>query len=189
MKYPELLSYVLPELRQLALVSLASLSRKLTIFGSGRWVLGLLLCERFIDGNLIGSRTKKVGYKYRQWLASLLPRSHPKARTVLLNTQSRFPSSVYSFIPHPRTSREVSAEPLSGPTVETRSRTSVFFPTVLRKLADVMSVQSLVHSKKPYALGMISTRDTEGPECSCSVRTRLLRHAPLCIELLVSDLL
>lgn len=188
MKYPGLLLHVLPELRQLALVSGKS-ATKLTIFGSGRWVLGFRLCERFIDGNLIGSRTKKVGYRHRQWLASLLPRDHPKTRTVLLNTQSRFPSSVYSFIPHPCTSREVSAEPLSGPTVETRSRTSVFLPTVFRKLADVMSVQSLLHSKEPYALGIISTRYTEGPECSWRVCTRLLWRAPLCIELLVSDLL
>lgn len=72
--------------------------------------------------------------------------------TVLLNTQSKFPSSVFSFMPHPWTSRVVSAEPASGPTVEMRKRTSLFFPIVLRKLAEVMSVQSWVHSNSPYAL-------------------------------------
>ena len=72
--------------------------------------------------------------------------------TVLLKTQSKFPSSVYSFMAQPWTSRAVSAEPRSGPTVDIRRRTSVFFPTVLRKLADVMSEQSWVTSNSPNAL-------------------------------------
>jgi hypothetical protein len=46
----------------------------------------------------------------------------------------------------------VSAEPRSGPTVEIRSKTFVFLPMVLRKLAEVMSVQSWVTSNSPYAL-------------------------------------
>lgn len=103
-------------------------------------------------------------------------------RTVLLNTQSRFPSSVYSFIPHPWTSREVSAEPLSGPTVETRSRTSVFLPMVFRKLADVMSVQSWVHSKEPYPLDELAWgRYTEISRCFRYALTRLLWRVPLCL--------
>lgn len=72
--------------------------------------------------------------------------------TVLLKTQSRLPSSVYIFIPQPWTSRDVSAEPDSGPTVETRRRTGDFFPALLRKLADVMSEQSASASNTPYAL-------------------------------------
>lgn len=52
----------------------------------------------------------------------------------------------------PWISRTVSAEPPSGPTVETRKRTSVFFPVALRKLADVISVHSWVHSNTPCAL-------------------------------------
>ena len=72
--------------------------------------------------------------------------------TVLLNTQSRFPSSVYIFMAHPCTSRTVSAEPRSGPTVEMRRRSGVVFPMALRKLAEVRSVQSWVHLNSPYAL-------------------------------------
>lgn len=50
------------------------------------------------------------------------------SQTVLLKTKSWFPSSVYIFIAQPCTSRAVSAEPASGPTVDTRKRTGVFLP-------------------------------------------------------------
>lgn len=76
-------------------------------------------------------------------------------RTVLLNTKSWLPSSVYNFMAQPWTSRRVSADPVSPPTVETRRRHSVFFPTLLRKLAEVMSVQSSVTSKTPNALRIV----------------------------------
>lgn len=69
--------------------------------------------------------------------------------TVLLKTKSWFPSSVYIFMAHPCTSRVVSAEPASGPTVDTRRRTGVFLPTWPRKLADVMSEQSSVAVNSP----------------------------------------
>lgn len=64
-----MLLYILPELLHVSThCSPSTCNKKPTIFGSGRWVLGFLLCERFIDGNLIGSRTKKVGYVIdRQW--------------------------------------------------------------------------------------------------------------------------
>lgn len=69
--------------------------------------------------------------------------------TVLLNTQSKLPSSVYSFIAQPCTSRTVSAEPDSGPMVDTRQSTGVVLPTLLKKLADVMSEQSAVTVNSP----------------------------------------
>lgn len=125
---------------------------ELTMSGSTRLVLGCLLCDLFIDGNLIGSLMKKIGYTESGGGLRQLFKKFNRRRTVLLKTQSWFPSSVYSFMAQPWTSRAVSAEPRSSPTVETLRRTGVFFPTLFKKLAEVMSVQSLVTSNSPYAL-------------------------------------
>lgn len=71
--------------------------------------------------------------------------------TVLLNTQSKLPSSVKNLKAHPRTSRTLSAEPRSGPTVENRVKTFVFLPTSCRKSADVKSDMIRVTSNSPKA--------------------------------------
>jgi hypothetical protein len=67
------------------------------------------------SGNNIGSQIRKTG--------------------VSLNTQSQFPSSVYSFTEKPRGSLAESADPFSRPTVENRVTRFVFFPTSLNKSA------------------------------------------------------
>lgn len=82
-------------------------------------------------GNLIGSRTKNTGKS--------------------LKTKSWLPSWVKSFIAHPRTSRTVSADPFSPPTVEIRKSPGVFFPTPVKKSASVMSEMSWVTSHSPQA--------------------------------------
>lgn len=64
--------------------------------------------------------------------------SDVRVLTVLLNTQSWFPSSVKSLIPQPRTSLAVSADPLSGATVDILTRAGVFLPIPLRNFAEVM---------------------------------------------------
>lgn len=92
-------------------------------------------------------------------------------RTVLLNTQSRFPSSVYIFIAQPCTSRIVSADPRSGPTVEMRRRHLDLLPTLPRKLAEVRSEQSSVTSNSPYALVVVRVQIPIGEGCR---RTLLL---------------
>jgi hypothetical protein len=56
---------------------------------------------------------------------------------------------VNSLIPHPLTSLTVSADPLSGPTVDILANAGVLVPTLERKAALVISVTSCVHSKQP----------------------------------------
>ena len=89
-----------------------------------------------------------------------------KKTGVLLNTQSRFPSSVliltakpgnlYQHDSHilqevyiPRGSRAVSAEPSSPPTVEKRIVSGAVLPTLLKSAAHVKSLMSCVTSKTP----------------------------------------
>lgn len=66
---------------------------------------------------------------------------------VLLNTQSRLPSSVLNLMANPLGSLAVSALPLSPPTVENRTVARTFFPTDLKRAAEVMSERSWVVSK------------------------------------------
>ena len=87
------------------------------------------MCERLRDGNFKGSRTKKIG--------------------VLLKTQSWFPTSVKSFMPHPRGSRTLSADPFSGPTVDILSKTGVSFPIPFKNAAEVMFEISCVTTNFP----------------------------------------
>lgn len=70
-----------------------------------------------------------------------------KKTGVLLKTQSRIPSSVFSLIAKPRGSRAVSAEPLSPPTVEKRTVALTFLPTEVNSLHEVISLRSYVVSK------------------------------------------
>lgn len=77
--------------------------------GSLRCVWGSRFWVWMKWGNLAGSRIKKTG--------------------VLLNTQSRLPSSVLILIANPRGSRAVSADPDSPPTVEKRTVTGASLPT------------------------------------------------------------
>ena len=98
---------------------------------SAKFVWGCRLCVRFSEGNLIGSRTKKMG--------------------VLLNTKSWLPSSVKNFMANPRGSRTESGDPFSPPTVEMRARTGVSLPMPLRKSAEVRSEISCVMVNLPYA--------------------------------------
>ena len=101
------------------------------MFGSGTFVRGWRLWLRFMLGNLIGSRMKKTGRS--------------------LKTKSWLPSSVKSFIAHPRTSRTVSLDPFSPATVEIRHNTFVLFPIPVKNLASVRSLASCVTSNSPQA--------------------------------------
>lgn len=98
-------------------------------------------------GNFAGSRRKNIG--------------------VLLNTQSRFPSSVLILRENPctqivkhwkkglkgdvhtRGSRAVSADPDSPPTVENRTVKGDLVPTVWNTFAEVISESEWVDSKYP----------------------------------------
>ena len=71
---------------------------------------------------------------------------------MLKNNQSKLPSSVNILKAKPRVSRTVSAESARPATVENRQNRSVFFPTLLRKAAEVTSEISSVTSKYPWAL-------------------------------------
>lgn len=66
-------------------------------------------------------------------------------------TISWLPSSVKNLTAKPRTSRTVSALPLSPPVLLRRNRTGVFFPTPLRNLADVREEILFVTSNSPHA--------------------------------------
>lgn len=102
----------------------------------------------------------------------------------MLKTQSKLPSSVYSFIAHPWTSRAVSAEPACGPTVDTRSSTGDFFPGD-RKLAEVMSEQSPVASNSPYALWRVVSFPVLAFEIPRLYLTRPLSHEQHCSRLVL----